>query len=168
MFSYSDWCLAAFFLEAAMQREEILEFWLDVWGPLSEDKRREFLDRPELTQLVRLNESAVRFAIAEKRKLAAITEFALRSAWWFDGNDCEGDSLPFCARCKPTTFPTVVFATEGWSSAFHRLPNCQALKSGQGRVAQSGGEPAEVKSVHVQVAMGRGLLPCLACFRGKK
>lgn len=83
---------------------------------------------------------------------------------WESGDLCEEDGLAFCSRCKPSDLPSVVYVTTGSSSAFHARDSCEALKSGQDSVERRGGEPAPIKNVNVQIALGQGKVPCLVCM----
>jgi hypothetical protein len=87
---------------------------------------------------------------------------------WNQGLPCEEDGIAFCARCKPSDLPDTVYMTSG-GSAFHATKLCRYLIEGQQKVADRGGTPAPIESVHRNVA-SRGYSPCLLCFpshRGK-
>ena len=84
--------------------------------------------------------------------------------WWFDNQPCEADNLVRCSRCKPLDYPEIVYMTRGWSAAFHKSPCCEWLERGQKMVERRGGDPADVESVNIQVALGSGRQACLVCF----
>lgn len=71
-----------------------------------------------------------------------------------------------CTYCKPRPHvPDVVVITAG-GSAFHGQESCEALHDGQRSVERRGGSPAELEKVHVNVAIGKGLVACLWCLPG--
>lgn len=132
---------------------------------LSPAHRAQFLARHQIAVLERLPDGAVTAAIGRSARLAAIVELAQQAAWWFKGERCEADDLPYCARCKPHPFPATVVMTRGWSYAFHRDDRCTWLVEGQAQVDRRDGECASVERVAVQVALGAGKVPCRGCFR---
>jgi hypothetical protein len=85
-------------------------------------------------------------------------------AWWSRGDACDADGISFCARCKPYPYPSVVVVTRGSSDAFHASDTCAWLIKGQRSVSRRGGEPAPIDRIALQVALGAGRQPCLACF----
>ncbi len=149
-----------------MEPNRLLEIWIAIHGSLTPEQRASFLERAEVDELCRMPDPAVIHAVGKASKLAAILRIASDEGWWYAGEACEPDNLPFCSRCKPHGYPTTVYMTKGWSSAFHKSPTCSALQGGQRVVKGRGGSPANVESVHVQVALGSGRLPCQVCFRG--
>ncbi len=150
-----------------MDANRLLQLWENVHGFLSENQRRAFLTRAEVTTLVALPDRAVLSAVARSQKLNRIAELAVREAWWYEGEACSDDSLAWCARCKPHPYPNTVVITKG-GSAFHRSSDCRGLIEGQSWVAARGGEPGPVELVSVQVALGRGRFACLLCFPAVK
>jgi hypothetical protein len=148
-----------------MQLHDVLEYWMRTHGTLSADHRQAFLARPEVALLTELPDAAARAAVSRSQHLPTIVRLAQASAWWFQGERCEEDGLPYCARCKPHPFPASVVITRGWSYAFHRDANCEWLVEGQAKVDKRGGEPAPVEQVAVQVALGAGKVACRACFK---
>lgn len=147
-----------------MEPERLLDAWTSVHGALSAKQRATFLARQEVAELSLLPESAVIHALGKASKLTAILQIATKEGWWYTGEACEEDNLPFCSRCKPHGYPTTVYMTRGWSSAFHKSATCSALQGGQRVVAGRGGSPADVEAVHIQVALGSGRLPCQVCL----
>jgi hypothetical protein len=144
--------------------DKFLRLWQEVHGELDDRQRRSFLRRPELQLLVRFPDRAVLSAAGRAPKLARIAELAAKESWWHDGAPCEQDNLAWCSRCKPHPYPSVVVMTTGRSSAFHRSDDCAWLAKGQTNVTRKGGEAAMLEKVPVQVALGSGRVPCLACF----
>ena len=149
-----------------MTAESILEYWQLVHGPLSlsPEHAATFLTRPEVARLTELHDNAVPMAIGRHRRLRDIEELAEKTSWWFEGQPCEGDNLPYCDRCKPHPYPKVVVITRGWGHALHRSDDCVWLHRGQGSVERRGGQPAPVERVAIQVAIGLGKMPCQHCF----
>ena len=147
-----------------MDAERVLALWEGAHGALAPSWREAFLRHPALAGLRQLPEAAVIFALGGSNKLARVAEIAADVSWWFEGKPCEEDALPWCARCKPHTYPPVVVVTRGWGEAFHTSEDCPWLLKGQDAVVARGGEPAPVERVNVQVAIGSGKLPCLWCF----
>ena len=90
-------------------------------------------------------------------------ELEMPLADWEAGMPCEADGISFCARCKPKPFPVNVVITGGGQS-FHLSADCRGLREGQGHVERRGGTTAAVKTVHREVAISGGYLPCLLCF----
>jgi hypothetical protein len=82
---------------------------------------------------------------------------------WDRGELCPADGLPFCERCKPHSYPNIVYITSG-GSAFHKVRECRWLIKGQQSVERRGGISGEVKAVNVQYAIGSGYLPCQHCL----
>lgn len=147
-----------------MDADALLRLWQQVHGDLDARQCRAFLDRSELQVLAALPDRAVLSAVGRTPKLARIAELAAKESWWYDGTPCEEDTLAWCSRCKPHPYPSVVVMTRGWSSAFHRSGDCQWLVKGQTQVIRKGGEAAAIERVPVQLALGAGKFPCLACF----
>jgi hypothetical protein len=87
----------------------------------------------------------------------------MRLAEWTTGSPCDADDIAYCHRCKPRDLPPHVYRS-AWSTAFHKAPGCKALTTAQGSVERRGGSPSEAVGVHVGVAIGSGLAPCLLCF----
>jgi hypothetical protein len=148
--------------------ERLLALWESAYGILSSDWRERFLKRPEVQELCQFPDPAVLAALGRSRNLARIAEIAASGAWWYEGKPCEQDALPWCARCKPHPYPSVVVITMGWGDAFHRSEDCIWLVKGQDAVVARGGEVAPVQRVNIQVALGSGKLPCLWCFPPKE
>ncbi len=147
-----------------MKADKLLKTWIEIHGPLRPEQRQSFLARAELNPLCELADAAVLYALSRSPKLAEVLRLARRDGWWFSGEACEQDNIEWCARCKPTGLPTTVYMTKGWSSAFHKSPDCRLLVGGQGLVTARGGDPAAVEPVHIQVALGSGRFPCQSCF----
>lgn len=147
-----------------MDARSVLECWMLTHEALPTDLELRFLARPEVSALGQLRDEAVRAAIGGHRRLSDILLLAEQMSWWFDGERCEEDYQAFCGRCKPHPYPAVVVITEGWGYAFHRNADCEWMHRGQESVARRGGEPAPVERVAIQVALGRGKVPCQACF----
>lgn len=147
-----------------MDGPDILRLWETVHMTLDDRQREAFLRRPEVEVLAALPGTAVRAAMPRSRRLARIADLATSSAWWFEGKPCDDDGLVSCARCKPHDYPLVVVVTAGDGAAFHKSADCEWLLKGQSAVAAGGGQPAPVGQVNVQVALGAGRFPCLACF----
>jgi len=147
-----------------MEPDRLLETWTSIHGSLTVAQQKSFLERHEVEELCRMPDAAVVHAVGKAAKLAAILRIAQTEGWWYAGEACEPDNLPFCSRCKPHGYPTTVYMTRGWSSAFHKSPTCSALSGGQRFVAGRGGNPADVELVHIQVALGSGRLPCQVCL----
>lgn len=82
---------------------------------------------------------------------------------WNAGVLCESDNLPFCQRCKPKPYPPTVYISTG-STAFHSVPDCEKLLRGQEKVEERGGSRGAVSPTNLEVAIGKGHLPCLGCF----
>jgi hypothetical protein len=148
--------------------QRLLTLWESAHGALTTDWREAFLKRPEVQELCQFPEPAVLAALGRSKKLAHIADIAANEAWWYEGKPCEQDELPWCARCKPHPYPSVVVMTTGWGAAFHRSEDCIWLVKGQNAVVGRGGEAAPVQRVNVQVALGSGKLPCLWCFPPKE
>ena len=117
----------------------------------------------QVVALEGLRDPVVLYALSRSRKLASILDHARRDGWWFAGKACQEDDIEFSARCRPTAWPTTVFATKGWSNAFHGSPACEALQSGQRAVLARDGESATLEPSHVQAALGAGRSPCRVC-----
>jgi hypothetical protein len=147
-----------------MEPTELLDLWQQVHQQLDTRLQSQFLSRPELAELTALPNAALLAAIGRAKKLDQILLVAKSETWWHRGDPCDEDNLPWCARCKPSPYPSVVTITRGWSSTFHRDPTCVWLHKGQARVTQRGGTAASVDSVALQVALGQGRFACLACF----
>jgi len=150
--------------DSVMTKTDVLDKWMEIYGSLTAEQRSSFLAKPELDVLTALPDAAVLYGISRSPKLAETTRLAQRDGWWFAGRACDQDNIEWCARCKPTGFPTTVYMTKGWSSAFHRSATCQMLSAGQRFVAAVGGNPASVEPTHIQVALGSGRFPCRSCF----
>ena len=148
-----------------MTKADILDKWIEIHGLLTAEQRSSFLTKPELDVLAWLPDAAVLYGLSRSPKLAEAARLAQRDGWWFAGQACEPDNIEWCARCKPTGYPTTVYMTQGWSSAFHRSETCNMLTAGQRFVARRGGSPGAVEPVHIQVALGSGRFPCQSCFR---
>lgn len=82
---------------------------------------------------------------------------------WLAGTACEDDDLVHCHRCKPRDLPDLVFITTQ-GHAFHRDDDCEYMLDGQEFAVSKGLEASDVQGVALQVALGRGRLPCLLCF----
>jgi hypothetical protein len=90
----------------------------------------------------------------------------MTEADWLQGIPCDRHEDPWCGTCRPGKydgFPTTVYITQGWSSAFHSSMACSALTNGQAFVQRRGGAPAPMSAVAVAVAF-KTHLPCLICF----
>jgi hypothetical protein len=150
-----------------MEPQSLLDAWMLAYGDLDAGQRATFLSHPAVAELVVLPDPAVIHALGRARHLTVILDIALKEGWWFAGEACEGDNLSFCSRCKPHGFPSTVYMTCGWSSAFHKSPSCAALRGGQRAVADRDGTPAEVEPVQIQVALASGRHPCQVCLGGR-
>lgn len=147
---------------------EILALHQAIHGELGTRDREAFLERPETVELVGLTAAAVQHGFLKSRRLKEALPAAKAVDFWFRGDDCEEDGIPYCARCKPSGLPkTVVISTGSKAAAFHSNGACEALRAGQERVRRSGGDPAPTMTVAVGVALSRGMFPCLVCLQSR-
>lgn len=86
---------------------------------------------------------------------------------WEAGAPCAEDGLAFCARCKPSDLPDVVYTTSG-GSAFHGDRACNALAAGQRKVVERGMEPSVITAVPRGEAVLRDMRPCLVCLADRE
>ena len=148
-----------------MLLEKFTELWKEAHGTAS-FKEVELQDDQHLAEeLADCADGALLVAISSSNEVALVLERARSISWWFRGEPCEPDNMSWCSRCKPHNFPSTVYMTTGWSSAFHRSPNCEFLQSGQSQVSKRGGSPAAVQAVTIQEALGSGRFACLGCFK---
>lgn len=136
----------------------------DELGPADQQR---FLNTAEAAELATLSAAAVQHGLRRTRILAKALPIAKSVDFWFRGQPCEQDGIEWCARCKPNTtaFPaTVVVSVGGTGAAFHASAYCEWLESGQRAVVRRGGSAAPLERISVQIALGRGKYPCIACF----
>jgi hypothetical protein len=88
-----------------MDGEGVLALWESVHGKLSDRQRCSFLLHEELLTIAVLPDRAIVSAIARSSRLARFTELARKEAWWYEGNPCDDDNLPWCSDASPTRIP---------------------------------------------------------------
>jgi len=66
----------------------------------------------------------------------------------------------FCHTCL---HPDHVYVSGG-GSAYHRRPDCRAMRHGQDRIERSGGITAAIQRVSQSRAEGMGRRRCARCF----
>lgn len=79
-----------------MEPVRLLDAWTSVQGALSAKQWAAFLERQEVTELSLLPEPAVIHALGKASNLTAILQIATKEGWWYKGEACEEDNLPFC------------------------------------------------------------------------
>ena len=148
-----------------MLLEKFIELWKEVHrvAPFEDDELRG--DQYLADELAQCADGALLVAVSSSKEVALVLERARSISWWFRGEACEADNMSWCSRCKPHNFPSTVYMTTGWSSAFHKSPKCEYLQSGQSLVSKRGGSPAAVQAVTIQEALGSGKFACLGCFK---
>lgn len=90
-------------------------------------------------------------------------ELTLDLEMWNSGAPCDKHEFGWCAVCKPTTLPAVVYKT-ATGSAFHRDLDCPALVAGQSKARHLGFDPAEAKPTTPASAVRRNASACLVCL----
>lgn len=79
-------------------------------------------------------------------------------------SDCKhGLASGTCSICGDGDEPIVYIS--GGGQSFHRRPNCEALRGGQEKVGDRGGQISTVKPVSLREAERQGRRPCRTCAR---
>lgn len=151
-----------------VEAERLLVLWDSAYGVLSSDGRESFLKRPEVEEVRRLPGAAVLAALSRSPKLARIVEIADREAWWYEDRPCEDDALPWCARCKPHPYPSVVVMTRGAATRSTSLKTASGSSKARRQSWQEEAKLPSVERVKIQVAFGVGKLACRWCFPCKE